>query len=236
MGRMLGEIVVLVFAVALSIAILSPAVQVAQSGYAITPYDEAILVMGMVFGLMAPIGYFIAKSWWTRALGLMSSAMAAVCVAAASYLFESHQPFEGVLALALLAAMAFGAERVSKYRSDRRRKALDALEAVVMFEISQAVRDYSDGAGFSPNFAPVVSLARQMAQSEAWAAIHEAYSIDDAQMKLDRALAALQYDLGENPSIDAASSAAKLVGAMRSRLSRLDPRHVERNKSQQAFA
>jgi hypothetical protein len=218
MARIFGESIVLLFAVVLSLAIIAPAISAATSNLSSTPYDEAFLVMGMVYALVAPIGYFLAGAWWARAIALMAASVAAVLVAAAAYMFETHRPYEGVACLTVLTILVFIGERLYAALQNRRQAQLHALEAVIMMEISRAAREYGGMEEHSPTFLPIVTMVQQMAQSEAWAAIHQSKSLHEARCNVDHALAGLEKDLGQNSVIDSPLIAARLVTVIRSRV------------------
>jgi len=219
MGRALCEIAILAVALIVTAIVISPAISVVYGRSAIGPEEEAYLVLGMVYGFMAPIGYFLSRNWWRRGIAILIAVVSASTISLASYLFETGQPILGAAVLLVLIGFVLMAERFAAWQHKRRQHALDVLEAEVMFEIAKAVQDYAEDCGFSPSSASVLALARQMAQSEAWAAIHEAHSVGDVHLNLDRALAILQEDLHKNKVIESATAAARMVGVIRKRLS-----------------
>ncbi len=192
MQRILGEIVVLVMAAVVSVAVLSPGVQVVIAGVRPSPGDTAFLILGMVYGMVAPIGYFLAETWWRRALVLMLATVAAATIVAASYLFETRQP------LPALAGSGVASGRLS-----------------VVVEVARGARV---AVGSGSDFAQAALLAERLALASAWVAAREAGGGGDAIGRVDRAWSALEGDLRANPVIAAAPFVARLVGEMRTRL------------------
>ncbi len=218
MQRILGEIVVLVLAALISVAVLTPAVQVVASGVLPGPRDTAFLILGMVYGMVAPIGYFLAEVWWRRAVALIAAAIAATAIGVAAYLFETRQSEAGLLLLAaLLAALSALALLLAALR--RRRQAAVARiedEAVAAaIAVTEAARRAS---GLRTEASQTVALTEHLALASIWTAAREADGGDDAMARIDAALDIPQADFAANPVIPAAPLAAWLVGEIRRRL------------------
>lgn len=219
MGRRLGDLAVLILALTLYVMSLAPAIRVAVvSDAALAPQDAAILVYGMVYGMMAPIGYFLSEVWWRRALNLVGGVVMATAISAASFLFESHRPFAalGVLLLLFAAALAVG---FVEGASRRRRRAMIALaETDAVAVISDVVRAARGSASSGSVSAQAAMLAERLALASVWMAAHEAEATGDVRQGIDMSLARLQADLSANPVIETAPLAARLVGDVRVRM------------------
>ncbi|WP_337998029.1 hypothetical protein [Oleispirillum naphthae] len=215
MGRILGEIAVLVLAVLLSIAVLGPAARVVIAGLHPSPLDTAFLVLGMVYGMVAPIGYFLVETALRRAFVLFAAAAAACAFAAASFLFETHRPAAAFAVLAALLCAGMAAGLIGAAVRRRRAEAIAAVEAGTVAVIVEAARAGSHG---SAEMRQAALLAERLALAAAWMAAREAESGPGVAPRIDAALALLQADLAVNTVIAAAPFAARLIGEMRARL------------------
>jgi len=215
MGRVLGEILALVLAVAFSVAALAPAVRVVAAGMHPTPLDSGFLVLGMVYGMVAPIGYFLAEVWWRRVIALLSTAVAAAALGGAAFLFEIHRPADALAVLGVLLCVGVGGTFIAAVSRRRRQAAVMAVEARSVAVIVEVARADLRG---SPEMRQAALLAERLALACAWMAAHEADGVADMASRLDAALAVLQADLAANTVVDSASLASRLVGEIRARL------------------
>jgi len=215
MGRILGEIVVLALAALLSTAVLGPAARVVIAGLHPSPLDTAFLVLGMVYGMVAPIGYFLVETALRRALVLFAAAAAAGAFATASFLFETHRPAAALAVLGTFACAALAAGLIGAAVRRHRAEAIAAVEAGTVAVIVEVARAGSHG---SAEMRQAALLAERLALASAWMAAREAESGSAVAPRIDAALALLQADLSVNTVIAAAPFAARLVGEMRARL------------------
>lgn len=216
MGRILGEIVVLLLAAALSVAVLGPAVRVVAAGLHPSPLDTAFLVLGMVYGMVAPIGYFLVETALRRALVLFAAAAVAGAFATASFLFETHRPAAALAVLGLLFGTGLAAGMIGGELRRRRAEAVAAVEAGAVAVIVEVARA---GAHGSMEMRQAALLAERLALASAWMAAREAADSGSAVApRIEAALALLQADFAANTVIAAAPFAARMVGEMRARL------------------
>lgn len=218
MQRILGEIVVLVLAALISVAVLTPAVQVVASGILPGPRDTAFLILGMVYGMVAPIGYFLAEVWWRRALALIAAAIAATAIGVAAYLFETRQALAGLLLLAALSAVLSAMALFLAALRRRRQAAVARVENEAVAAVVAVAVAARGASGLRSEMTQTVALAEHLALASIWTAAREADGGDDAMARIDAALAILQVDFAANPVIPAAPFAARLVGEIRCRL------------------
>lgn len=217
MQRILGEIVVLVLAALISVAVLTPAVQVVVSGILPGPRDSAFLILGMVYGMVAPIGYFLAEVWWRRALALIAAAIVATAIGVAAYLFETRQPLAGLLLLAALLAVLSALALLLAALRRRRQAAVSQVEDEAVAAVVAVAVAARGASGLRSEMTQTVALAEHLALASIWTAAREADGGDDAMARIDAALAVLQADFVVNPVIPAAPFAARLVGEIRRR-------------------
>lgn len=216
MSRVLGEISALTVAALVSCAALAPAFAVVAAGRRPDAEAAAFLVLGMVYGMVAPIGYFLAESWARRICHVVGTALAAAALARTGYLFEIREPLAACLTLALLAAGLAAALAAARAGERRRAAAIAAVEA----EAAEAVEAVAGSAASGSALAPAARLAEWLAGAAVWQAAREATGAEDARRRIGLALAALEADLRDNPAIEAAAHAARLVGEMRTRIAR----------------
>lgn len=214
MSRVFGEIAALVFTVLVSCAVLAPAFAVVAAGARPDAEGAGFLVLGMVHGMVAPIGYFLAEDWRRRVCHVLGSALAACGIARTGYLFETRAPGEALLTFAILVAALVAALAWSATVRRRRAKAVAAIEA----EATEAVRAVAHHGGATSAHGRAALLAERLAGAAVWTAAREAVDAEDARRRIGRALAALEVDLAANPAIEAAAHAARLVAEMRGRI------------------
>lgn len=210
MTRVLGEIAALVFAVLVSGAALVPAFSVVLAGVRPDPEGAAFLVLGMVYGMVAPIGYFLGETWERRIWYVLAAAAAACGIARTGYLFDVKAPGAAILTFALLVA-GFGLATAWNRAADRRRL---AAVAAVEAHAAEVVRAVARAGGAASG----AGLAERLAGAAVWTAAREARTAEDARRRIGRALAALECDLAANPAIEAAPYAVRLLGEMRVRI------------------
>lgn len=214
MTRMFGEIAALVFALLVSAAALAPALAAISSGAAEArpdPQTAALLVLGMVYAMVAPIGYFLAETWERRIWHVLGAAVAACGIARTGYLFEVRAPGAAIFTFVLLVAAFVIALAWSRAADRRRFAAVEAIEAQAAAAVRRVVRE----SGATGRAAP---LAERLAAAAVWTAAREAHDAADARRRIGRALAALEADLATNPAIEAAPHAARLLAEMRRRI------------------
>ncbi len=215
MRRILGEVVVLAMAVPLSVAVLAPGVEIVASGVLPAPRDSAFLILGMVYGMVAPIGYFLAEVWWRRAVAVVGAAVAAGAIGGISYLFETKRTVEGLALLGILlcavVAMAITAAALRRVRQRAVSQVEDGAVAVVL-EVAHAAHA---AGGSQSDYAQAARLAEHLALAAVWTAAREAEGRGDAMLRIDEALAVLESDFVGNSIIPAAPFAARLIGEMR---------------------
>lgn len=214
MTRVLGEIAALVFAVLASCAALAPAFSVVLAGVRPDPEGAAFLVLGMVYGMVAPIGYFLGETWERRIWYVLAAAAAACGIARTGYLFDVKAPGAAILTFALLVA-GFVLAIAWNRAADRRRLAAVAAVEAHAAEVVRAVAQAGVGASGAGRAA---LLAERLAGAAVWTAAREARNAEDARRRIGGALAALERDLAANPAIEAAPHAARLLGEMRVRI------------------
>lgn len=215
MSRVFGEIAALVFTALVSCAVLAPAFAVVAAGVRPDAQGTGFLVLGMVYGMVAPIGYFLAEGWRRRVWHVLGAAFSACGIARTGYLFDTRAPIEALLTFAVLVVALVCGFVWSRAIGRRDARAVAAIEA----EAAETVRAVAHrGGGALSKLGSAALLAERLAGAAVWTAAREAADAEDARHRIGRALAALECDLAANPAIEAAAHAARLVAEMRGRI------------------